>query len=105
MTAEVKIGSMTVRVAMPDNVVNRLRDLHQQATVERSHFYVGSTVQAAIAEIEALRMGITTLMSAIEGEGYRIMANISKPGHLSIERGEALAEVFEKAGKYEGLCK
>lgn len=37
------------------DVLDKLRDLHLQATVERSHYYVASVVQAAIAEINRLR--------------------------------------------------
>jgi hypothetical protein len=35
-----------------------LRDLHKQATVERSHYYVGSCVSDAINEITLLRKGL-----------------------------------------------
>ena len=39
---------------MSDDLVKRLRDLHKQATVERSHFYVGKCVADAIHRIEEL---------------------------------------------------
>ena len=40
----------------------RLRDLHRQATEDRSHYYVGRCVSDAINEITALRkrLGIPT---------------------------------------------
>lgn len=38
----------------PD-ILSKLTDLHKQATVERSHFYVASVVREAIAEIERLQ--------------------------------------------------
>lgn len=50
MTADTK-------TTKPD-VLLRLKDLHKQATVERSHFYVGSVVHEAIDEIERLRFEI-----------------------------------------------
>lgn len=36
-------------------ILAKLKDLHKQATVERSHFYTGSVIEEAIAEIERLR--------------------------------------------------
>lgn len=35
-------------------VIKALRDLHKQATVERSHYYTGRVINEAIAEIERL---------------------------------------------------
>ncbi len=40
---------------MADDIVERLRDLHKQATTENSHFYVAQTVVVALTEILALR--------------------------------------------------
>ena len=40
--------------AESDDLVKRLRSLHKQATVERSHFYVGSCAKDAIHCIEEL---------------------------------------------------
>ena len=39
---------------MSDDLMKRLHSLHKQATVERSHFYVGSCVKDAIHHIEEL---------------------------------------------------
>lgn len=39
---------------MPD-ILDDLKDLHKQATTERSHYYVASCCERAIAEIESLR--------------------------------------------------
>ena len=36
-------------VTLGDDILDRLRDLHKQATVERSHYYVGSCVSDAIS--------------------------------------------------------
>jgi hypothetical protein len=38
------------------DILDDLRDLHRQATEERSHHYTGSVVQKAIAEIMRLRL-------------------------------------------------
>ena len=37
------------------DIINRLIDLHRQATEEKSHFYVASCVKDAILEINCLR--------------------------------------------------
>jgi hypothetical protein len=41
---------------MSEDIIDRLRDLHKQATTERSHFYVARCCRDAIAEIESLRL-------------------------------------------------
>ena len=38
------------------DILDKLRDLHKQATTERSHYYVASCCNEAIAEIERLRV-------------------------------------------------
>lgn len=42
-----------------DAILEALADLHKQATVERSHFYVGRVVKDAIEEITRLRIECT----------------------------------------------
>lgn len=37
------------------DILDKLRDLHKQATTERSHYYVAATCLEAIQEIESLR--------------------------------------------------
>lgn len=37
------------------DILDKLRDLHKQATTERSHYYVAGTCLEAIQEIESLR--------------------------------------------------
>lgn len=39
----------------PPDILDKLEDLHKQATTERSHHYVASCVKEAIAEIKRLR--------------------------------------------------
>ena len=37
------------------DLIDRLEDLHKQATVERSHYYTGKCIRDAIEEIKMLR--------------------------------------------------
>lgn len=53
------------------DILDDLRDLHKQATTERSHYYVAATVERAISEIESLRKQF------IEGIGG-IVENLKK---------------------------
>ena len=46
---------------MREDIVDKLKDLLLQATTERSHFYVASCCQDAIAEIEKLRATLADL--------------------------------------------
>lgn len=41
------------------DIVAKLRDLHKQATEERSHYYTGKCVMEAITEITALRSALS----------------------------------------------
>lgn len=59
-----------------EDILDKLRDLHMQATVERSHFYVGGCVTEAIQEISAMRQFLRGLQGAIEAEGYAIMVGV-----------------------------
>lgn len=47
--------ALGVRTTNGPDVVVKLEDLLKQATVERSHYYVGSVCREAIAEIKHLR--------------------------------------------------
>ena len=40
------------------SLIERLRDLHKQATVERSHYYVGKCALEAADRIEALEAAL-----------------------------------------------
>lgn len=44
-----------VTVEVEPDILYMLEDLHKQATITRSHFYVGKCVRDAIAEIKRLR--------------------------------------------------
>lgn len=47
-------------------ILEKLRDLHLQATKERSHFYVGSVCDEAAIEIAALRTQLHIAVSALK---------------------------------------
>lgn len=49
------VKRIKVAVNVEPDILYLLEDLHKQATVERSHFYVGKCVRDAIAEIKRLR--------------------------------------------------
>jgi hypothetical protein len=52
-----------------NDILDRLEDLHKQATEERSHYYVGACVRAAMEEIDGLRGKVVTLTErAVFGE-------------------------------------
>lgn len=40
------------------DILDDLRDLHKQATTERSHYYVAKCCERSIAEIERLRVAL-----------------------------------------------
>lgn len=43
------------------NILDKLVDLHIQATVERSHNYTGAVIREAIVEIDRLQLEIDRL--------------------------------------------
>lgn len=63
------------------DILDKLRDLHKQATTERSHYYVAATCLEAIQEIESLRRqwleGVTKIMTQVE-ENNRIVKDANR---------------------------
>lgn len=51
------------------DILERLIDLHKQATVERSHFYVAKCCQDAIQEIARLRLALIRAEAVAERLG------------------------------------
>jgi hypothetical protein len=47
--------TLKISVEIEDDILDRLRDLHKQATTDRSHYYVAKCCLGAITEIESLR--------------------------------------------------
>jgi hypothetical protein len=86
------------------DIVERLRDLHVQATQERTHYYTGACIQDAMLELEATREAVKSLIRAIEAEGYHVMISMAGP-RLSLERSDKLKAIYEDAAAYRGLCK
>lgn len=62
-------------------LINKLTDLHKQATEERSHFYTGSVIRESIAEIKRLEAECAELKehlsdwskSRVEAAEYQII--------------------------------
>ena len=53
---------------MKPDIIEKLIDLHKQATTERSHYYVANTVNDAIKEIEGLRRALVIIASQDSGK-------------------------------------
>lgn len=49
---------------MNDDIIDKLIDLHKQATTERSHYYVASCCKEAIEEITRLRTIIELMVES-----------------------------------------
>jgi len=58
-------------------LIERLRDLHKQATVERSHYYVGKCVLDAADRIEALEAEIKEWRMIVENLESQIKADLA----------------------------
>ena len=56
------------------DILDKLADLHKQATAERSHYYVAATTKEAVAEIILLRSKISVL-----SEGQKPSNNTASP--------------------------
>lgn len=61
------------------DIIDKLRDLHKQATTERSHYYVASTCLEAIQEIESLRK---QFLEGIGGIVNKLKENEAVIAHL-----------------------
>ncbi len=49
------------------DIIEKLQDLHKQATTEQSHYYVANTVIEAIQEIHKLRSALVTIAAQDSG--------------------------------------
>lgn len=47
------------------SIIEKLHDLHHQATTERSHYYVAAVIRETLSEIERLRTGIDCAANAL----------------------------------------
>lgn len=60
------------------NILEKLRDLHKQATTERSHFYVASCCKEAIEAIEDMRdaaMGVLLSTEPAKFDNHSMVPN------------------------------
>lgn len=61
---------MTLRdgLVLQTGLMEKLGDLLKQATVERSHFYVGKCISETILEIKALQKALEAALAVIEAD-------------------------------------
>jgi hypothetical protein len=76
---------------MPD-ILDDLRDLHEQATTDRSHYYTAGCVRRAIAEIERLQARCEVYKAQVWA------------GANEIKRLKALLDSAVKQGAQERSC-
>lgn len=68
-TEEQLAAMVMIAAKLPENdIVWKLYALYKQATEQRSHYYVGSVVQRAIAEI----LGLRTMLGYASREAARV---------------------------------
>lgn len=53
---------------MEPDILERIRDLHKQATTEKSHYYVGATLKECYTEISCLRLKLKMIRNLIDQE-------------------------------------
>ena len=63
---------------MSDDLVKRLHSLHKQATVERSHFYVGRCAKDAIDRIEELEAELAKAVEAMQFWSEAVEPDVDK---------------------------
>jgi hypothetical protein len=71
---------------MTVDIIEKLKDLHFQATMERSHYYTGSCLREAIQEIERLRSLLDEAREALSNalnnvcrdEAFNVMAKLKE---------------------------
>lgn len=82
------------------DIVARLADLHAQATVERSHYYVGACVRDAMAEIARLRAEVERL-GGDHGRALSLIGRIEmmRPGTCAEARAHDAAGPRAGAGE------
>jgi hypothetical protein len=81
---------------MSDDLMKRLCSLYKQATVERSHFYVGSCAKDAMHRIEELEAESKTLRSMVAG----VIADTGDdPEIMAASRAEWASRALEAEAK------
>ena len=76
---------------MSDDLVKRLQSLHKQATVERSHFYVGSCAEDAMHRIEELELAVR-----YEADLAQMALDARKELEAKLEKALELANLVEE---------
>jgi hypothetical protein len=63
-------------------IIEKLHDLHEEATTRQSHFYVASCIREAIAEIVSRRSDAASLAdqnAKLREENERLKVELAKP--------------------------
>lgn len=76
------------------DILEKLGDLHKQATTERSHFYVASTVIEAIHEISTLRLKLNTSDNTDYAKCARELIALTNDGEYWLE--QPIIDVIKK---------
>lgn len=85
-------------------LIARLRDLHRQATEERSHYYTGKCIRDAIAALTATREEVARLREAIGyilplAESWANGKSQSHPDHECVEFARAALTTLPTPGR------
>ena len=57
---------LTDIISLKQDILEKLADLHHQATTEKSHYYVGACIREAATEIMRLRELLSSITNAEE---------------------------------------
>lgn len=69
------------------DIIDKLNDLHKQATVERSHYYVGSTVKEAATVISGQRIALEMIKATLVGQHNAAAAAIVGMADVALREG------------------
>jgi hypothetical protein len=75
------------------DILDLLVDLHRQATEERSHYYTGSVIRAAHAEIASLRLRLADA----EERHYRYVKGVGELADRAARVSEIIAYCAQEA--------
>lgn len=78
------------------DLISRLKDLHIQATKERSHYYVGSLVTESIATIEKLEARIADWKTIAQELAEALDQITQTPCTRTLTHGEEALAKYEE---------
>ena len=84
-----------------DDILAKMRDLHRQAQVERSHYYTGSVLAEAIKEIERLRadpdVALAEALRELDEAASRVLRSLPAQTQAPLLEGALFIEARRKA--------